>query len=36
LELRDFSSELLLEMSELFFFDAVDSHFEDFLDEGLL
>lgn len=35
LEFRDFSSELLFEVSELLFFDAADSHFKDFLDEGL-
>jgi len=31
----DFASELLLEVFELFVFNAVDSHGDDFLDEGL-
>ena len=35
MEFWDFSAELLFKMSELFFIDAVDSHFQDFLDEGL-
>jgi len=30
------SSELLLQVSELFFFDATDSHLKNFLDEGVL
>lgn len=34
-QLRDFSSELLFELLELFFFDAFSSHSNDFLDEGL-
>jgi hypothetical protein len=34
-EFWDFASKLLFEMFELFFFNTVDSHFKDFLDEGL-
>ena len=34
-EFRDLSSELLLKVSELFLFDTLSAHSEDFLDEGL-
>lgn len=32
---RDFASELLFKVSELFLIDAFGSHFDDFFDEGL-
>lgn len=35
LEFRDFASELLLEVFELLIFNAINSHSEDLLDEGL-
>jgi len=35
LEFWDFSSKLLLQVSELLFFDATYSHFKDFLDKSL-
>lgn len=35
LKFWEFATELLLEMSELFLVNAVDSHLDDFLDEGL-
>lgn len=34
-KLGDFSSELLFKMLELFSFNSLNSHLDDFLDEGL-